>query len=173
MAHLSDQVQTFYGHVWSGMRPTFLLMAGSGTSSVPALSQLPPITSYRRYRSISDYFVCHTSESLIRDMSQTSSSPSLLFDVALRDYAKETGTDLDDHPLSKELEICDDVDSIFTVLKSQAQRLHEFRGEDGKIMKSLKSVIHVLYDLSNRSAVGDGIGIVCPTALIASVLFCL
>jgi hypothetical protein len=97
------------------------------------------------------------------DMSQTSSSSSFrsLFDIALRDYAKETGTDLDDHPLAKELQICDSVDSISTVLRKQAQRFHESRGEDGKIMKSLKSIVHVLYDLSNGGALGKGIGTVC------------
>ena len=102
-------------------------------------------------------------------MSQTSSFsffPSL-FDVALQNYAKETGTALDDHPLAKELQTCDSVDSISFVLQTQAQKFHAFRGEDGKFMKSLKSVVHVLYHLSNRNAIGEGVGMVCPKALIA------
>src|SRR6266850_2558591 len=106
------------------------------------------------------------------DMSQTSSSSSFRspFDAALRDYAKKTGTYLDDHPLAKELQICDSVDSISTVLRKQAQRFHEFRGEDGKVMKPLNSVVHVLYYLFNGSALGEGIGTVCPKALVANVL---
>jgi hypothetical protein len=94
-------------------------------------------------------------------MSQFSSFQSL-FDAALLDYAAQTGTKLHDHPLAKELQNCDSVDSISSVLQQEAQRFHEFRGEDGKIMKSLKSVVHVLYKFSTSSALGEGIGIVCP-----------
>jgi hypothetical protein len=101
-------------------------------------------------------------------MSDPSSSSSFrsLLDAALQDYANQTGTNLDDHPLAKELQLCDDVDSMSAILEKQAQRFHEF-GEDGKIMRSLKSVVHVLYDLSVRAAlqVGDGTGMVCPKAL--------
>ena len=43
---------------------------------------------------------------------------------------------------------------------------YEFRGEDGKIMKSLKSAIHILNTLSGSSVLGEGIGIVCRNPLI-------
>jgi fungal STAND N-terminal Goodbye domain len=101
-------------------------------------------------------------------MSQPSSSSSIrsLFDAALQDYAAQTGTKLRDHPLAKELQNCDSLDSISSVLQKEAQRFHEFRGDDGKIMKSLKSVVHVLYNFSTGSALGEGIGIVCPKSLL-------
>jgi hypothetical protein len=105
-------------------------------------------------------------------MSQTSTSSSFrsLLDAALQDYANQTGIKLDDHPLAELLERCNSADSMFSVLQEHAQSFREIC-EDGKIMKSLKSVIHILYDLSNSSAFGDGTGIVCPKALIANVLF--
>ena len=105
--------------------------------------------------------------SSIPDMSQSSSSLSLqsLFNFALEDYANQTGTNLCDHPLVKQLETCNSVDSISSVLRAHARIFHEFR-EDGKIMKSLKSAIHTLHTLSGSSILGEGIGIVCRKPLI-------
>jgi hypothetical protein len=102
-------------------------------------------------------------------MSQPSSSSSFqsLFDAALQDYATQTGTKLDDQPLAKQLQDCDSVDSVLSVLQSQARIFHQFRGEDGKIMRSLKSVVHVLYNFSTSGVLGEGVGIVRPKSLIA------
>ena len=96
-----------------------------------------------------------------------SSSFQLLFNAALQDYTNQTGTKLDEHPLAKQLESCDSVDSITSVLQEHAQKFHEFRGEDGKIMKSLKCAVQVLYTLSTSAALGEGIGLVCPKSPIA------
>jgi fungal STAND N-terminal Goodbye domain len=111
--------------------------------------------------------------SLNLDMSQPSSFSSFrsLFDSALQDYATQTGTKLDDQPLAKELQDCDTVDSVLSVLQNQAQRFHQFRGQDGKIMKSLKSVVHVLYNVSTSSVLGEGVGIVRPKSLISVLIF--
>jgi hypothetical protein len=86
----------------------------------------------------------------------------------LQDYAKKTGTKLDDHPLAKQLENCDSADAISSVLQEKARRFHEFRGEDGKIVISLKSAIHILYTLSTSTTLGEGIGIVCPKPPMAN-----
>jgi len=96
-------------------------------------------------------------------------SPSLsfqwLFDIALRDYEKQTGTKLVDHPLAKQLEVCDSVDSISAFLQERACAFREFRGEDdGKVMRSLNRVVYVLYTLSTYSALGEGVGLVCLKA---------
>ena len=96
-----------------------------------------------------------------------SSSFQLLFNAALQDYTNQTGTKLDEHPLAKQLESCDSVDSITSVLQEHAQKFHEFRGEDGKIIKSLKGAVHVLYTLSTSTALGEGIGLVCRKSPIA------
>jgi hypothetical protein len=105
-------------------------------------------------------------------MSQSSSSSSFqaLFNAALQDYANRTGTKLDDHPIAKQLEKCDSVDSISSLLQDHARKFSDFRGEDGKIMKSLKRAVHVLYTLSTSTALGEGIGLVCRKSPIAHSL---
>jgi len=101
------------------------------------------------------------------DMSQPSSSSfRSLFNAALQDYANQTGTKLDDHPLAKQLENCESVDTIYTILQEHARLFQEFRGEDGRIMKSLKCTVHVIHTLSTSTALGEGIGIVCSKSLI-------
>jgi hypothetical protein len=102
-------------------------------------------------------------------MSHASSSTSfqLLFKAALQDYENQTGTKLDQHPLAEQLKCCDSVESITSVLQDHARKFQEFRGEDGKIMKSLKCAVHVLYTLSTSTALSEGIGIVCPKSPIA------
>ena len=97
----------------------------------------------------------------------TSSPFQSLFNAALQDYANQTGIKLDEHPLAQQLENCNSVDSITSVLQEHARKFHEFRGEDGKIMKSLKCAIHVLYTLSTSTALGEGIGLVCRKSPIA------
>jgi hypothetical protein len=46
------------------------------------------------------------------------------------------------------------------ILQEQTQTFRNFRGDDGKIMKSLKSSVDVLYTLSNSTLLGDGVGLV-------------
>ncbi len=102
----------------------------------------------------------------------TTSSPSsfqLLFNAALQDYAKQIGTKLEDHPIVQQLKNCDLFDSISSILQEHAQRFQEFQGKDAKIMKSLKHAVHILYTLSNSTALGEGIGIVSPKSLPFSV----
>src|SRR5260221_12723894 len=101
-------------------------------------------------------------------MSYSSSSSSFqsLFNAALQKYGDQTGTKLDDHPIAKQLEDCDSLDSITSVLQEHAQRFAKSRGDDGRIMKCLKRTIHVLYTLSTSSVLGEGTALVRPTSLI-------
>lgn len=85
----------------------------------------------------------------------------LLFDSALQSYEKQTGMKLIDHPLARQLENCHSVDSIMDILQQQARTLTEFRGDDGKVMRPLKRVVHVLHSLSTSTTLGEGIGLVC------------
>src|SRR5579863_1063627 len=89
-----------------------------------------------------------------------SSTFQSLFDVALQDYEKQTGTKLADHPLAKQLEVCDSLDSVTSFLQERTRAFHEFRGEGGKFITSLNRVVHVLYTLSTNAAVGETIGLV-------------
>jgi predicted nucleic acid-binding Zn ribbon protein len=101
-------------------------------------------------------------------MSQPSSSESsfqVLFNTALQEYENQTGTNLVDHPFAKQLEECDSVDSVVIILQEQSQSFREFRG-DGRLMKSLVCSVDVLYTMSTNTALGEGIGLVRPKALI-------
>jgi hypothetical protein len=96
------------------------------------------------------------------DQSGHSGAPQfrLLFEAALEDYRKQTGTKLVDHPLYARLIKCDSVESITDVLQEQARALLKYRGDDGKIMKSLKCAVHVLHSFSSGSLLGEAIGLV-------------
>ena len=87
-------------------------------------------------------------------------SSLLIFDAALKDYQNQTGMDLVDHPFVKQLEECNSVDSISSLLQEHVQRFQDTRGENGKIMKSLKSAVHVIHTLSTSTVLGEGIGLV-------------
>ncbi len=125
---------------------------------------LPPHSAVRLSSS-------HRSPSFFFDFANMSNpSPSesfrFLFEAALQDYEKKTGTKLVDHPLAKQLEKCDSVHSITSALQDQAQVFRKFQGDDGNVMKSLKCSVDVLYTLSTNTALGEGIGLVRLKALI-------
>ena len=84
-------------------------------------------------------------------MEQTSSY-QILFNAALQDYQNQTGNSLIDHPFTKQLESCHSVDSITAILEEQAQIFRNFRGDNGKLVKSIKYSVNVLYTLSTNTA---------------------
>ena len=85
----------------------------------------------------------------------SSSSFQDLFNDALQNYQIQTGTELIKHPLAKQLELCDSVDSIIAILQDQAHIFREFGGDNGKVMKSVKYSVNTLYTLSiGHRAVG-------------------
>ena len=101
-----------------------------------------------------------------------SSAFQSLFDVAIQDYERQTGTKLADHPLAKQLEACDSVVTVTAFLEQRAQTFYEFRGENGKFMRSLKRVVHVLFTLSTNAALSESIGlVVCPNIPQESYIF--
>lgn len=94
----------------------------------------------------------------------------MLFDTALQSYEKQTGMRLIDHPLARQLENCHSVDAIVDILQQQARALTEFRGDDGKVMNSLKRAVHVLHALSSSTTLGEGVGLVCRMASLGNPL---
>src|SRR5579863_3502338 len=107
------------------------------------------------------------------DHQSQSSRFRALFDSALQDYQRQTSTTLSSHPLAEKLQHCNSVESVTAVLQEQARAFSDFRGGDGRIMKSLKTVVSVLYTLSENSGLGEAIGLVrqkassrCPKLLI-------
>jgi hypothetical protein len=86
-----------------------------------------------------------------------------LLEAAYRDYEKQTGMTLADHPLAVELQSCDSVESVSAVLREQIEASSEIRGKD-KVLKPLKNILSVLHQLSSSSAVdfGQHLGLVRP-----------
>jgi hypothetical protein len=110
---------------------------------------------------------------IVLDMSQPTSLSSAssfqdLFNAALMDYENQTGTKLVEHPLAKKLEACDSVDSILAIFQEQTQVFRKFN-DDGKIMKSIKSSVGVLYTLSNSTLLGECAGLVRPKSSFIGV----
>jgi hypothetical protein len=111
-------------------------------------------------------FLSHISS--VSDMSQPSSSSfRSLFNTAVQDYENQTGTKLAEHHLAKQIETCDSVESITAILQEQAQIFRKFKEDDGKVVKSLKCSVDVLYSLSISTVFGEGIGLVHPKLFIA------
>jgi hypothetical protein len=98
----------------------------------------------------------------IYDMSQPSTSFQHLFSAALQEYENQTGCKLIEHPVAKQFKTCDSVESITAILQEQAQIFCKFRGDDGKLMKLLKSSVDILYTLSMSTVLREGIGLVHP-----------
>ena len=100
--------------------------------------------------------------SSISDMSQSSESSTFqaLFNAALQDYKDKTGSSLIDHPIAKQLETCESVSSITSILQEQAQSFREFRENDGKLKKALNSSVDVLCAPSISFALNMAIGFV-------------
>jgi hypothetical protein len=101
------------------------------------------------------------------DQSQ-SSRFRVLFAAALQDYQNQTGTALVNHPLAEKLQNCDSAESVTAVLQEQARAFDEFRGDNGRISKSLKGIVSVLYTLSSSVA---SIGLVRREGLLAVLYF--
>jgi hypothetical protein len=97
-------------------------------------------------------------------MSQVSSSCSFqaLFVAALQDYENRTGISLVNHPFAKQLEECDSLDSITAIIREQSEGFRESRRDNGKLMKSVKCSVDVLYILSTSTVLGEGVGLVRP-----------
>ena len=73
-----------------------------------------------------------------------------LFDTALRDYEEQTGMKLIEHPLARQLENCNSVESITAVIQEQARAFTELRRDEDKVMKPLERVVQVLHMLSTN-----------------------
>jgi hypothetical protein len=82
-----------------------------------------------------------------------------LFESALQGYEKQTGIPLANHPLAEQLQNCQSVESVTSLLQEQARALSGFRGSD-KITKSLKGVVSTLSKVSATATLA--IGMVCP-----------
>jgi hypothetical protein len=83
-----------------------------------------------------------------------------LFNVALVEYAKQTGKELRSHPLADRIESCDGPDSILNIFQEQARAFDEFRNGDTKLFKWLRPVVDVLYAISTNAVLSGASSLV-------------
>lgn len=87
-----------------------------------------------------------------------------VFNAALRDYEVQTGIKLIDHLFRRELERCNTIDSITTFLQQQERNIGESRGQDSKLMISLKPTVNILYILTTTITFREAISLVSRKA---------
>ena len=79
----------------------------------------------------------------------------------MRNYEKQTGTELVKHPLTQRLQGCRSIESIVGFFREQMPAPgSDDNGDEDRIMKSLKGTVSVLYTLSNSSVLGAATGLV-------------
>ena len=83
-------------------------------------------------------------------------NPGSILDVALTEYTKND--DLISHPLAKELQRCDSVDAILSILQHQANTLEQLRDRNRGLTKWVSSLVNVLCSIS--VILGDGVSLV-------------
>jgi len=81
------------------------------------------------------------------------------FEPALQAYEKRTGVSLAQHPLSIKLQNCDSVEAITGLFQDQARAFGDFQGSD-KIMKSIRTTVSILSNLSSAHSLADVFGLV-------------
>jgi len=89
-----------------------------------------------------------------------------LLKPALQTYEKMTGISLTQHPLAIKLQSCDSVDAITGLLQDQAQPFSHLQGSHG-IMKSLKTTVSILSNLSSSAPCADAPDLVRQKGLMA------
>jgi hypothetical protein len=91
---------------------------------------------------------------------------SAIFEAALQDYPEQVGVTSVSHPLAVQLQDCDSIDSIMTVLLDQAPSLREFPGRD-RLMKSIERIVYIISGLSTALTLGGyGVALVSRKALV-------
>ena len=89
-----------------------------------------------------------------------------LFDSALRDYEKKTNVTLSKHPLAVQLQSCDSVDDITSLLQRKAEAFGDFQARS-RMMKALRATVSILAPLSKAFSLADDFGVVRQKALMA------
>ena len=90
--------------------------------------------------------------------SVSTSNFARIFQGACDEYQRLTGHNLYTHPFSAEIQSCKSADSIFVVLRKQAQALIKRRKGHEKLLKYLKSIVNILFTCSE--VLGEGVGLV-------------
>ena len=93
-----------------------------------------------------------------------------LFESALQAYQAKTGITLAEHALAVQLQNCNTVESIATLVQSQAQAFSDYQ-ECDRIMKSIKTIVSILTSLSAAAPLADAVGLVRRVAIVVRFTF--
>src|SRR5579863_800319 len=88
-----------------------------------------------------------------------------LFESALQAYEKKTGVALAQHPLAVDIQNCQSVDNISTLLQRRAEAFSDFRQKD-RMTKAIKNTLSILTPLSDVASLADAVGLVRQEALM-------
>jgi hypothetical protein len=89
-----------------------------------------------------------------------------LYRSALQAYEKNAGVTLAEHPLALQLQSCDSVESMTSVLQAQVEALGEFQGSN-RVMKTIKGTVSILTRLSSTASLAVDVGPVHQQALMS------
>jgi hypothetical protein len=105
-------------------------------------------------------------------MAGPSGSPHFqaLFESALQAYQAKTGITLAEHALAVQLQNCNTVESIATLVQSQAQAFSDYQ-ECDRIMKSIKTIVSILTSLSAAAPLANAVGLVRQVAMVVRFTF--
>ena len=94
--------------------------------------------------------------SQVPSTSTSSTSFETIFTAALKEYEKQTKTDITSHPLANQLQSCSSSSAIIAVLRSQVQTFD--KGTDERWTMWLDPTVNVLFAFS--ATLGGGVGVV-------------
>ena len=90
-------------------------------------------------------------------------SPELksLFQAALDEFEKKSGSDLIQHQTFNQLITCESVASVIDVLQEQTKAFQNSRGDDrGTLIECIKRTVDILRTLSTSDVPVDGVTLV-------------
>jgi len=93
-----------------------------------------------------------------------------LVEPALQAYEEKAGVSLAQHPLAVKLQNCDSVKAITGLFQDQARAFMDLEGSD-KVMKSIKTTVSILSELSSARSLADAFGLVRQQDLVACFCF--
>jgi hypothetical protein len=86
------------------------------------------------------------------------------FESALQDYGRNTGVPLAQHPLAVDLQSCQSVDDVTTLLQRQAQAFSDSKEKD-RMMRAMKTTVSILVPLSDVTSIAEAVGVVRQKAM--------
>ncbi|KAH9041558.1 hypothetical protein EDB85DRAFT_2271805 [Lactarius pseudohatsudake] len=85
--------------------------------------------------------------------------------IALKEFEERTGVNILEYHLAIELESCYSAHSVIEILQAQSRESQRLRDHGDKLMVWVKPVVHLLYALSTRGALGEDVSAPLPPTM--------